>query len=113
MIIWIDAQLSPQLAKWVAAELNIQAVAVRELGLREAKDAEIFAAAREAHVVVLTKDSDFVMLQERLGSPPSIIWLRCGNTSNAHLKKLLARTFSKAIALLESGEPVVEITDLT
>jgi predicted nuclease of predicted toxin-antitoxin system len=113
VIIWIDAQLSPQLAQWITSEFKIQAAAVRELGLREAKDTEIFTAARDANVVVMTKDSDFVVLQDRLGSPPSIIWLRCGNTSNAHLKKLLARTFSNALALLESGERLVEITDLT
>ena len=71
-----------------------------------AKDAEIFAADRAANVVVLTKDSDFVGLQDRLGSPPSIIWLRCGNTSNAHLENLLFRTFSRAVALLESGERI-------
>jgi predicted nuclease of predicted toxin-antitoxin system len=78
-----------------------------------AKDPAIFAAAREDDVVVLTKDSDFILLQERFGPPPSILWVRCGNTSNAHLKQVLRRTFPAAVRLLESGETLVEITDLS
>lgn len=77
-----------------------------------AKDPAIFQAARDANVVVLTKDADFVLLQERLGAPPSILWVRCGNTSNAYLKQLLVRTFPTARRMIESGEMLVEITDL-
>ena len=58
---------------------------IEELGLRSSKDREIFDAARESGVVVVTKDRDFRELLERLGSPPSVIWITCGNTSNARL----------------------------
>ena len=78
MTIWIDAQLSPALAPWIISEFGVQAIAVRELGLREAKDQQIFQAARELSAVVLTKDSDFVVLLEKHGPPPAVIWLRCG-----------------------------------
>jgi predicted nuclease of predicted toxin-antitoxin system len=37
----------------------------------------------------MTKDSDFVDLVERLGPPPQIIWLTCGNTSNLRLREIL------------------------
>ncbi|MDF5718318.1 MAG: DUF5615 family PIN-like protein [Rhizonema sp. NSF051] len=30
---------------------------------------------------MITKDSDFVDLVDRLGTPPQIIWLTCGDTS--------------------------------
>ncbi len=33
----------------------------------------------------LTKDADLAKMVERLGPPPRVIWLRCGNTSNAAL----------------------------
>jgi predicted nuclease of predicted toxin-antitoxin system len=39
---------------------------------------------------VMTKDSDFVDLVERLGSPPQVIWLTYGNTSNARLRHILS-----------------------
>jgi len=37
----------------------------------------------------MTKDRDFIALVERHGSPPQVVWLACGNTSNARLQTLL------------------------
>jgi predicted nuclease of predicted toxin-antitoxin system len=109
-MIWVDAHLSPTLAPWIGAELEHPAQAVRDLGLREAKDPQIFEAARLAQAIVLTKDADFVELVERLGPPPQIIWITCGNTSNAAMRALLRRHLPKALQVLGQGEPLVEIT---
>ncbi len=109
MRVWIDAQLSPALARWLRENLGVDAVAVRELGLRSAEDPEIFAGARTEGAVVLTKDSDFVDLVARLGPPPQIIWLSCGNTSNAFLREILRKAWPHIDALLAAGEPLVEI----
>jgi predicted nuclease of predicted toxin-antitoxin system len=70
MILWIDAQLSPALAPWINATLGIPATALRDLGLRDATDREIFMAGRKAGAIVLTKDGDFLRLAQELGSPP-------------------------------------------
>jgi predicted nuclease of predicted toxin-antitoxin system len=112
VIIWVDAQLSPALAPWLTKEFGVEAFSARYLNLVRATDPIIFQAAREANVVVVTKDVDFVLLQERLGPPPKILWVRCGNTSNAYLRKLLLRTFPIAQQMIERGESLVEITDL-
>jgi predicted nuclease of predicted toxin-antitoxin system len=109
MTIWIDAQLSPAIAKWITESFPVQAIALRDLGLRDATDRQIFAAAQQAGAVVMTKDSDFVELVNRYGAPPQVIWLTCGNTSNARLKQILTTALSQAIALLDAGEPLVEI----
>ena len=58
----------------------------------------------------MTKDRDFVDLVEQYGSPPQVIWLTCGNTSNARLKEILTATLLDALELLRSGERLVEIT---
>ncbi len=109
MTIWIDAQLSPAIAKWITENFAVQVIALRDLGLRDATDRQIFTAAQQAAVVVMTKDSDFVELVSRYGAPPQVIWLTCGNTSNARLKQILTMALPQAIALLEAGEPLVEI----
>jgi len=88
--IWVDAQFSPALARWLAEELRIEATALKDLGLRDGEDAEIFFAARSAGAMVLTKDRDFVDLVRMHGAPPQVIWITCGNTSNVHLQKILA-----------------------
>jgi len=109
MKIWIDAQLSPSLAQWITNTLGITAIAIRDLGLRDAKDFEIFQAARQANVAVLTKDSDFLHLLAQHGPPPRIIWITCGNTSNNNLRHILQSTLQTTLTLLDSGENIVEI----
>ena len=77
MIVWIDAQFSPAIATWLTNTFSVDAVAIRDLRLRQAKDKEIFDAARLNNAVVMTKDSDFVLLLDRLGPPPQVIWVTC------------------------------------
>lgn len=110
MRIWVDAQMSPAIAAWISSNYAVNAVAIRDLGLRDAEDKEIFEAARQEKAVVMTKDSDFVLLLDRLGPPPQVIWVTSGNTSNARLKEVLTNTLPKAIDLLNSGEKLVEIS---
>ncbi|MGH7455711.1 MAG: DUF5615 family PIN-like protein, partial [bacterium] len=70
MTLWVDAQISPKIANWIKQNFSIQAIHVRDLGLREAEDPEIFFAAREKSAVVMTKDDDFLILLDKFGTPP-------------------------------------------
>lgn len=110
MIFWIDAQLSPALAPWLGSAFDISALALRDLGLRDATDREIFLAARREGATVVTKDGDFVRLLEDLGPPPQVIWITCGNTSNANLRQILASRLPRALELLQLGEALVEVS---
>jgi predicted nuclease of predicted toxin-antitoxin system len=110
MIIWVDAHLSPAIATWITNTFGLTAFALRDIGLRDAEDVEIFEAAKTQGVIVMTKDSDFVDLSSRFGAPPQIIWLTCGNTSNAYLKEILKTTLLEALEFLRSGEILVEIS---
>ncbi len=111
MKIWVDAQLPPTLAEWLVETFGVEAFSLRDLGLRDARDVEIFEAARGEGegLVIMTKDSDFVDLVCRLGIPPQILWLTCGNVTNRNLRQLLGATFLDALAELRKGERVVEI----
>lgn len=111
--IWIDAQLSPALAAWLEFTFDVKAAAVRDLSMRDAEDPEIFWAAREANAIVMTKDRDFVDLVERFGTPPQILWVTAGNTSNARIREILLSAFPDALELLRSGEPLVELSDVS
>jgi len=108
--IWIDAHLSPAIATWITNTFGVTALALRDLGLRDAEDPEIFETAKAQEVIFMTKDSDFADLVDRLGTPPQIIWLTCGNTSNARLREILSVVLPEALELLCSGETLVEIS---
>lgn len=89
----------------------MEAYAVRDLGLRDAEDEEIFTAARQANAAVMTKDADFVNLLHRYGPPPRILWLTRGNTSNARLREILAARLPTVIEMWHIGDALVEIAD--
>jgi predicted nuclease of predicted toxin-antitoxin system len=40
-----------------------------------------------------------------------VIWLRCGNTSNRHVRRLLRQALPGALDLIAAGEVLVVIAD--
>ena len=112
MIIWIDAQLSPSIANCINTNFpGLDGQSLRSLGLENANDYDIFRNARKAKVLIMSKDYDFVKLIEIYKTPPKLIWITCGNTSNARLCEILKSSLQQAVDLLSSGEAMVEIGD--
>jgi predicted nuclease of predicted toxin-antitoxin system len=105
----LDAHLSPGLAPWISETFGIECYSATYLGLRDALDTDIFVEARTRRAIVVTKDEDFVELFSRLGSPPKIVWLTCGNTSKQRLKVIFQEYLQLSIQLLENTD-LVEIT---
>jgi predicted nuclease of predicted toxin-antitoxin system len=105
--LWLDQMLPRRLCapigEWTGCE-------VWHVGTEYREDEDIFHAARAAHATVLTTDSDFVSLLERLGAPPQLIWLRVGNCSNQELERILKATLPTVLEMLAKGEPIVEVT---
>ena len=89
--------------------LSVACVPVRDLNLHRASDREIFMAARDAQVVIMTKDADFVGLVDQHGAPPQLILVTCGNTSNAHLRRVVEAAWPTILPMLERGEALVEL----
>ncbi|MFM9874254.1 MAG: DUF5615 family PIN-like protein [Fimbriimonadaceae bacterium] len=111
MRIVLDAHFSPAIASWITAreEFDAVAIALRDIGLRDASDKEIFHRLSNPSDVVMSKDVDFFELVGQLSAPPKVIWLRCGNRCNDDLKVVLLNTLPKAIDRLLNGDSVVEI----
>ena len=111
MTLWLDNQLPPALAPWMRATLSVDCVPVRDLNLHRASDPEIFMAARDAQVIVMTKDADFAGLLDQHGAPPQVILVTCGNTSNTRLRRLVETAWPTILPMLERGEELVELGD--
>lgn len=109
MKFWVDAQLPPLLAAWLAAQFDVEAFSLRALGLRDAADAAIFLAAQQQGIVIISKDSDFVELVSRYGPPPQLIWVTCGNVTNRQLQIVFNKTFAESLEWLAAGQVIVEI----
>lgn len=111
-LFWLDNQLSPAIARWMAERFpDTKAHAIRDLGLADARDLEIFEAAFAAGAIVVSKDADFRELIDSHGDGPQVVWLTCGNTSNARLRTLIEAVWEPLSARLATGARLVEIHD--
>lgn len=62
---------------------------VKELGLTDASDVEIWSYAKANQYTIVTFDYDFIDLVNLKGAPPKVVWLRFGNSSNLKIANKL------------------------
>ena len=104
----VDAQLPPSLAETLRGA-GCDAVAVREIGLREAKDTAIWQYALENNAAILTKDEDFAERCVRSQNPPVVVWLRIGNATNPVLLGWLMPILPAVLGRIEAGDRIIEV----
>jgi predicted nuclease of predicted toxin-antitoxin system len=66
-----------------------EAMQVKQAGLYNKSDKQIWLFAKKQDFTIVTFDSDFYDFASLYGHPPKIIWLRIGNTSTNHLADFL------------------------
>jgi len=108
LLFLVDAQLPPALAAWPRAKGH-DALAVRDIGMRDAPDAAIWARATALGAVVVTQDEDFVYLSGMNGSGPPILWLRVGNMINRILFYHFERMWPQIEHHIHNAERIVEL----
>ena len=105
----VDAQLPPDLARFIRDQGH-ESRAIRELGLRNAEDGEIWDYALRETAVVVTKDEDFAQRVLASRRPaPTVVWLRVGNCSNRALRAWFAPLWPRIFEALQQGERLVEV----
>jgi predicted nuclease of predicted toxin-antitoxin system len=89
MQLLIDQNISYRLLARIS-DIFPHAQHIKDLGLWNSSDDEIFMMAREKGFdAILTLDTDFVGLYQQHGTPPKIIWIRTGNISTPALAAIL------------------------
>jgi predicted nuclease of predicted toxin-antitoxin system len=99
MKLLLDQNLSSRLPRSLA-DVYPGSVHVREVGLRDSGDTEIWDYAKLNNFTIVSKDSDFQQRSLLSGFPPKFIWLRVGNCSTQFIEDLL-REYSAAIHTFE------------
>ena len=109
--IWLDTQLSPILAKWMADYTGYSVRSSYSLQSNTLTDLQIYQLARSTgKVILISKDADFPELVSRLGSPPKLIVVKKGNCDNKEMWGFIKPSIIKAInALIESNINIVEL----
>ena len=78
--------------------------------MAEASDTEIWEFAKNNNFCIVTQDVDFAEKSRLYGSPPKVVWLRCGNTKISTVESIL-RSGKEAIQELLSN-PLLDCLEL-
>lgn len=103
----VDAQLPPALAQFIVAHGH-ESQPVREVGLRDADDEDIWKFAEDGGWIVVSKDEDFMERSLVRHSGPQVVWLRIGNCTNRVLLTWFEPIFPHILRELETGSRIVE-----
>ncbi len=88
MKLLFDHNLSHKLVQRLA-DIFPDSTQTRLINLSSASDSTVWQHAKGNGFVVVTLDKDYADLALQRGAPPRIIWLRCGNSTVAEVKRLL------------------------
>ena len=92
MKLLFDQNISFRLIKKIS-DLYPESRQVKELGLENATDHDIFDYAVVNEYIIVTFDSDFCDLNNLKGFPIKVIWLRTGNTTTKNIEKIFRQKF--------------------
>jgi predicted nuclease of predicted toxin-antitoxin system len=92
-----DQNLSRKLVNRLA-DIFSESSHVQFHNLSEKTDTEIWEFAKLNDFCIVTQDADFPERSRLYGSPPKVIWLRCGNAPTNQVEALIR---SGAIAIQE------------
>ncbi len=90
MKLLFDQNLSWRLPKKLA-DLYPNSQHIREVGMKESEDVDIWEYAKTNGYVIVTKDLDFQQRSLLFGHPPKVVRLRVGNCTVQTIEDLLRR----------------------
>ncbi|WP_110989086.1 DUF5615 family PIN-like protein [Acaryochloris thomasi] len=103
MKLLFDQNLSRKLSTRLA-DIFPDASHVQFHELAEKTDTKIWEFAKLHGFCIVTQDADFAERSRLYGSPPKVVWLRCGNAPTRQIESLI-RSGAKAIQeLLDNSE---------
>jgi predicted nuclease of predicted toxin-antitoxin system len=76
---------------------------VREAGLKDADDQQVWEFAKRNGLAIISKDSDFQQRSLYYGHPPKVTWLSLGNCTTAQVERLIRQSLGE-IAAFEQDE---------
>jgi len=104
-----DQNLSRKLvSRWADIFPNASHVQFHELA--EKTDTDVWEFAKLNDFCIVTQDADFAERSRLYGSPPKVVWLRCGNVPTNQVETLI-RSGQEAIQEL-LGNPTLHCLEL-
>lgn len=102
-MILIDNNISYKI-KSSLKSIGVSSLHVSDFNLSSASDFKIWDFAKSENYHLLTKDKDFVIIQNNYGFPPKIIKLNSGNQSTLQIAVKLQKNWKQISDFLEREE---------
>ena len=103
MKLLLDQNLSPSIAQSLQ-NLFPGSTHVRDVGLQESSDLDVWSHAASQGFTIVSKDSDFHHRSFHRGTPPKVIWIRRGNCTTREIERLLRERSSDIEAFDSDSE---------
>jgi predicted nuclease of predicted toxin-antitoxin system len=111
MRLLFDQNISYRLLKLVQ-DIFPEAKQVRELGLENQSDKQIWEFAKDKEYTIVTFDGDFYDFSLVWGHPPKIIWIRTHNQTTKNVEEILRKYFGMITEFIPDKElACLEIID--
>lgn len=109
MKLLFDHNLSHKLVRRLA-DLFPDSTQTRLLNFSTATDPVIWEYAKSNGFIITSLDKDFSDISSLRGSPPKVIWLRCGNSMVAEVGRLLRLNYSDIESF--SSDPLAHVLEI-
>ena len=76
---------------------------VKFVNLDQTDDLAVWRFAKDNDSTIVTKDSDFHEFSLVFGSPPKVIWLKCGNRTKSYVLGLLLDNQEEVKAFIQDS----------
>ena len=103
MKLLFDQNISHRLLKLIQ-DILPESKQVRELGLENYSDKQIWEYAKENDYNIVTFDADFYDFSLVWGHPPKIIWIRTYNQTTKNVEELLRKYVSTILEFLNDND---------
>jgi predicted nuclease of predicted toxin-antitoxin system len=104
----VDNQLPAALARFLVSR-GAECQHVSDVGLADARDAEIWNYANSNHLVVISKDEDFLYWAKTPGATARFVWIRFGNCRTTFLLAAMGGLWVNVETRLKAGDRVIEL----
>lgn len=77
---------------------------IKNVGLADHSDSDIWEYAMNSNSCIVTFDSDFYDLSIVRGTPPKIIWLRTGNMTTRSIEEIIRSNYELIAEFLDNPD---------
>ncbi|MCL2327731.1 MAG: DUF5615 family PIN-like protein [Bacteroidetes bacterium] len=75
---------------------------IRQVGLNDRNDIEIWQFAKQNDFTIVTFDADFFDISVLKGFPPKIVWLRTGNMTTTEIAECMLLNYSNIVSFINN-----------